>query len=224
MKLIRFLFLCILGTSFIQSSAQDNYLAEIGIVGGGSFYLGDANNQLFQNTQPAYGAFLRYKFDTRLALRAELNRTTVAGTFQNVSNQVINFFNPVYAVDLCGEFNFFDLQKNEYQRFSKPYSPYIFAGLGLMTDLYVGQKLPGISIPFGVGMKLKLNDRWNLNAQWSNRILLSDHMEGIDQLNNPYGLNGSNILNNDILSTITIGLSYDFWKKPCNCNNNSNNR
>ncbi len=220
MKLIRFLFFCLLGTSFIQVSAQDNYLAEIGIGGGGSYYLGDANSQLFSNTQLAYGAFLRYKFDTRLALRGELTRTTVAGTFQNTSNQIIHFFNPVYAVDLCGEFNFFDLQKNEYQRFSKIYSPYIFAGAGIMTDLYVGQKLPGISIPFGVGMKLKLSDRWNLNAQWSNRLLLSDNLEGIDQLNNPNGLNGSNIFNNDILSSFTIGISYDFWKKPCNCNSN----
>lgn len=222
MKIIRLLFLCIVGLATMQTSAQeDSYVGEIGISAGSSFYLGDANNQLFNNNQPALGVYFRYNFNPRLAFRTELNRTGIAGEYNNASNQLISFDNPVYTVDFCGEFNFFELGEKEYQRFSKSFSPYIFAGLGMMTDLYTNQNYPGISIPFGVGLKVILSDRWNLNAQWSNRLLLSDHMEGVEILNNPYGLNGSNVFNNDLLSTLTIGVSYNFWKKQCDCKNNT---
>jgi hypothetical protein len=39
--------------------------------------------------------------------------------------------------------------------------------------------------------------------------------------NNPNNLNGTNVFNNDLLSTITIGISYDIWKKKCDCLNNN---
>ena len=35
--------------------AQETYRAEIGVQGGGSYYLGDANKQMFDNTQPSFG-------------------------------------------------------------------------------------------------------------------------------------------------------------------------
>lgn len=199
---------------------MDVYKAEIGVTGGGSYYLGDANNKLFYNLQPSYGGFFRYVLDTRIAFRAELNSALIKGNFSYLNSPIV-INNTVYSVDICGEFNFFDLENNPYKRFSKKFSPYIFAGIGGMTDLYMGQKLPEISIPFGVGMKFKLGNRWNLNIQWSNKLLLSDQMEGIPALNNPAQLNGSNVFNNDLLSTITVGISFDIWKKECDCLNSN---
>jgi hypothetical protein len=216
MKLIRFFFVCIFGLSTIFASAQafdrDVYRAEIGIIGGGSFYIGDANSLLFNNMQIAYGGFFRYNLNPRFAFKAELISTTVSGPGFNPNN--------IFAGDITAEFNFFDLENSPYKRFSKTYSPYIFAGMGLFTDMYVKQfeNFPNfISLPFGVGMKVKLGKRWNLNAQWSNRLsLLSDNME--DNLNFAEPTN-SNIFNNDLLSTVTIGVSYDIWKKKCDCMN-----
>lgn len=221
MKQIRLLFVCILCLSAVFASAQvfekDEYKAEIGVIGGGSFYLGDANKLLFNNLEVAYGGFFRYNFNPRLAVKAELISSTVSG---------LGFKpNMIYAGDLTAEFNFFDLERNPYKRFNKTFSPYIFTGLGIFTDMYIGQfsNFPNfISLPFGVGMKVKLGKRWNLNAQWSNRLsLLSDNMEDNILFSNPNNLNGSNIFNNDLLSTVTIGLSYDIWKKKCDCLNNN---
>jgi hypothetical protein len=199
---------------------RDVYKAEIGVTGGGSYYLGDANSLLFYNLQPSYGGFIRYVLNPRIAFRAELNSALVLGDFTYLNSPVV-LNNTVYSVDFCGEFNFFDLENNPYKRLSKTFSPYIFAGIGGMTDLYNGQKLPEISIPFGIGMKFKLGNRWNLNIQWSNKLLFSDYLEGIPALNNPQGLNGINIFNNDLLSTITLGVSFDIWKKECDCLNNN---
>lgn len=68
-------------------------------------------------------------------------------------------------------------------------------------------------------MKLKLGNRFNINLQWANRLLLTDNLEGVSTLNNANGLNGSNVFHNDLLSTLTVGISLDVWRKECNCMN-----
>jgi len=212
LKKIRLVLLSILCFAFLNVSAQEDYLAEIGISAGGAYYLGDANNQLFSNPQLAYGTFFRYRFNPRIALKAEFNRAKIAWDGNSIGNQV-------NALDVCGEFNFFDLDPNLNKRTSRTFSPYIFAGIGMINNLYIGNNTYNASIPFGVGVKLKIAPRWNLNAQWSNRLSMSDKMEGVLELNNSGNLNGSNFTNNDLFSTFAVGISYDFWERPCDCKN-----
>jgi hypothetical protein len=163
--------------------------------------------------------FFRFSYDPRLAVKGELTSTTVQGT---------GFNNHVFAIDMTGEFNFFDLEKKENAQNSKIFSPYIFAGVGMMNYKYQEgnskKLLLNPSIPFGLGMKLKLGTRWNLNVQWTTRLLLADDLEGVAEFKNPGDLNGSNPFNNDILSSLTIGISYNIWKKICDCKNSSTNK
>ena len=224
LKKIRFIGLSFLCMFVAEASAQTVYKAEIGIAAGGAYYLGDANNQLFKNIQPAFGGFFRYKFSPRLALKVELYSTSIKGDF--VADSVhYNLNKSVNSADIVGEFNFFDFEKNKNNRLSKLFSPYIFAGIGGMTGMYTGQKIPILGIPFGVGMKFKLADRWNLHAQWSNKLLFADNLEQNTDptistpLNNSGNLNGSNIFNNDLISTVTVGISFDFWEQKCDCKN-----
>jgi hypothetical protein len=222
-RLVTLVALCLFTTLLSAQEVlpdKDVYKAEIGVTSGGSYYLGDANSKLFYNLQQSYGGFLRYILNPRIAFRTEINSSLIKGSFTYLNSPVV-INNTVYSVDFCGEFNFFDLENNPYKRLSKTFSPYIFAGIGGMTDLYNGQKFPEMSIPFGIGMKFKLGNRWNLNLQWSNKLLLSDNLEGDPALNNPGGLNGTNPFNNDLLSTLTIGISFDIWKKGCDCLNNN---
>jgi hypothetical protein len=86
-----------------------------------------------------------------------------------------------------------------------------------MNYLYEEQQSVSVSLPFGVGIKVKLGKRFNFNAQFSNRLLFNDNLEGLEIFNDPYGLNGSNFLNNDMLSTLTIGITFDFWRRKCDC-------
>lgn len=82
-------------------------------------------------------------------------------------------------------------------------------------------------VPVGIGLKWKFDDRWQLQVAWQHQIYFSDNVEGylpgIDftqddklteltqgVLNNSHDLNGFNILNNDLTSTLTIGISYEF--------------
>ncbi len=203
-------FLCCLCTTI--RAQRNDYRAEIGLLGGAAYYLGDANLTPFKHTTANYGALFRYRFTTRLAARAELSRTTLYG-----GSDELAFSQAANLLDLCGEFNFFDLEKNEYKRFSKTFAPYLFVGVGAMNYTYEGASAFGVSIPFGIGIKVKLGGRLNFNAQFSNRLLLKDDLEGMAVYNDPYGLNGSNFMNNDLLSTLTVGFTYDIWKKGCDC-------
>jgi hypothetical protein len=182
--------------------SQSEYLAELGVNGGISYLLDDKNSVPFNNTFLELGLIYRHNFNERLSAHLAWNNT------RNI------YFNPLDTImlniiDLCGEFNFFDLIKRQYKPRSTNFSPYIFAGAGFAFN----QQTSGFNIPFGVGIKYKLGSRFNLNAQWAHRLMLNtDKLEGIES-----ALNGSNFMNKDLISTFTIGLSYDFWKRPCDC-------
>jgi len=219
---------------------EDVYVAEVGFNTGGSFYIGDANSLMFNNTQIAYGPFIRYNVDPRFSVKAELGITQITGQYLDpVDLLQKSFTNSIRNLDVCAEYNFFDLEKLDYKLFSKTFSPFIFGGLGYMSYTY---DRPDFGIApfnptahynyikpifvFGLGMKVMIAKRININFQWSNRLLITDSgdtMEGLSKLDHgkdgSIPKNGSNIFNNDLLSTMTIGVSFDIWKKQCDCLN-----
>lgn len=80
-------------------------------------------------------------------------------------------------------------------------------------------------IPVGVGLKWRFAPRWQLQLAWQHQIYMlnGDGLEGVisqadpAKFNDSYQMNGSNILNNDIISTLTVGLVFEFAhdKKIC---------
>ncbi len=213
-KLIRITFAAVLVLFVGIVKAQYEYRSEIGVLGGGSFYLGDANNQLFANNKTSFGLIYRQKLDTRLAITGSWNKTNVVGTGAGES-----FDNPINAIDLYGEFNFFDYDDKIYKPNSKKHSLFLFAGIGGMIFPYESVKPNTFMFSYigGLGYKIMLGERFHLNFIWSQRLLLADKMEGKSQLNNAKGLNGTNIFNNDMLSTFSVGLTYNIGKKKCKC-------
>ena len=247
------IFLCFFFILFFSfnSKSQDEYRAEIGLQGGANIYTGDVNTvakpdyflQNMKNIQPDFGLFFRYRFNPRTALRLGYDYSTVNGSYTYNVNTSQQLSQTLHIVDMTGEYNFFDLENDPYKRYSKKYSPYIFAGLGVIyipdaETLF--QKKYAPTIPFGIGLKWKMAKRWNLNVQWTNQLLLSDNLEGTIRLDygeliKDWDLNGNpvwpndlspiptwtkriNPMNNDLLSGLTVGISFDFWKKGCDCN------
>ena len=214
-KRIRLYLSCLFTLFYTLLFSQEDFKAEIGLMGGGAYYLGDANTLPFMNLQPAYGGFFRYRHDDRTATKIEWNKTKITAT-----DPV--FTNSVNVLDLTWEFNFFDLEQNPYKRRTRLLSTYIFGGLGFITFPYLSAQSFNMSLPFGVGMKLKLADRLNFNVQWSTRLAFTDKLEGVALLNDPAKLNGSSISNKDLLSTLTAGFSLDIWKNECDCKDKKN--
>ena len=197
------------------------------VMAGLGYYVGDATSGIFQDVQMAAGAQLRYKFDQRWSLQ-------VKGLWQPIAYSVDNqyYHNPVWNIDMTAEFNFFRFGMHPYDQRVKTISPFIFIGVGTSLckrvaslksepmEVRDGYNIPNMYIPLGIGVKWKFAERWQLQASWQHQVYVcnGDYLEGLDNpngidLNDSYELNGINIMNNDLLSSLTVGIVYEFWKK-----------
>jgi hypothetical protein len=77
---IRLYLSCLFSIFYSFLFSQEDYKAEIGLMGGGAYYLGDANSLVFMNLQPAYGGFFRYRYDDRIATKVEWNKTNITSS------------------------------------------------------------------------------------------------------------------------------------------------
>ena len=217
-------------------AAVKEYRCEVGLQLGGGYYVGDANERIFMTPLEVYGGQFRYKFDQRWALQLKAQRQRLS--FEYLST---TYYNPVLHVDVTAEFNFFRFGIDAHDRRVKRFTPFIFFGVGtsvFTTDashkghetypLLNGQQPlliqaeeigAGVYMPLGFGLKWKFHERWQLQAAWQHQVYLinGDGLEGVAELKDPDNLNGTNILNNDYVSTMTIGVVYEFAPKKRVC-------
>lgn len=204
----------------LAQTPDKTYLCELGLLGGCGYYVGDAAPHIFMHPREAYGVLFRYKFDDRWAIQAKLSGQRI---------QEPNVFeNRLYNADVMGEFNFLRFgSKNEYDSRVKPYTPYIFIGVGTGVNMHDSVYTQGgtprwssIYIPVGIGFKWKFAERFGLNIAWQHNIYCADGIEGKKEQDNTHGLNGWNIMNMDLTGMLTVGLTVEFapQKAPCrNC-------
>ena len=70
LKTKRIALICVFCSFCSYFFAQENdYRAEIGLLGGVAYYIGDANQTLFKDLTLDYGALFRYRFTTRFSAR-----------------------------------------------------------------------------------------------------------------------------------------------------------
>lgn len=109
--------------------------------------------------------------------------------------------------------------------------------MDLSTDKYPRLTSSGFEslmmyIPVGIGVKWKITERWQLQACWQHQIYMADNIEGYMSgydaedaikaggesiLNNSHNLNGYSIFNNDLTSTLTVGVVFEFGKRGRMC-------
>ncbi len=133
------------------------------------------------------------------------------------------------------EFNFLDFLRNDSEfRFS----PYAFFGLGYSLFLSKGNihafnvseryNVTTLVIPFGGGIKYRLDDRWTLAAELGFRPTLTDYFDKIDSTepaiprnidpvnpNQPYGINFGNPHDKDWYYFLGVTISYTFASTKC---------
>ena len=216
---------------------DEEYRCEVGLQVGGGYYVGDMHKHIFMEPLEVVGGQFRYKFDQRWALQIKAQRQRI--TFRNETRDTI-FYNPLMHVDVTAEFNFFRFGYNVHDRRVKKFTPFVSLGVGMTVFnteasykgnenyLLSGQQplllqadSVGVSvyIPLSIGVKWKFHKRWQLQAAWQHQIYIvnGDGLEGIDYLDNSHELNGVNILNNDYMSTLTVGVVYEFAREKKKC-------
>ena len=223
-------FIILLCLVFLRTVAQDNgpeYLYEIGGSVGGAFYMGDANkSMLFKEVNPAIETLFRYNVNLRIAWKANLSWARVSGTTEGLENVFpdhaqASFEKNLFDLGGQGEFNFFPYSDKYKQFNTKRISPYIAAGGGFAFATGSDDQFFSPYLSLSTGAKYKLKNRINIGAEWSIRKLFSDRLDvsgGNELLDNPYGIESSLIKNKDWYSMFTIGITYEFGLRYCNCN------
>ena len=204
-------------TSHISPLKADNrpYLCELGLQAGCGYYVGDAAPHIFMHPREAYGVHFRYKFTKRWALQAKVAGQRITGHDYTMQGEQLEtmWTNSVYSADVMAEFNFFRFgAANKYDKRIRPYTPYIFLGIGVG---YYESVAP--YIPLGVGFKWKFSEHCGLNVAWQHNIYMSDNLENRETLDNKYNMNGSNWMNCDLTGQLTVGLVVEFGKAAREC-------
>ena len=187
---------------------------ELGVMGGGSYYLGEMNTAVhFSGTQLAFGVLARYNLNKRWSVKFGYNRGKIKGDDSKnafIPDKGLNFESKLNDITLVGEFNFLDYFTGSKKTY---FTPYIFAGVGFFTfspKSYSGVDLQaigtegqnagfdgrspynkwGISFPFGLGVKYSLSERFGLGVEWGMRKTFTDYL---DDASTSYYLTGSDI-------------------------------
>ena len=205
------------------------YLCEIGLQGGCGYYVGDAAQHIFMHPREAYGVHFRYKFTKRWAIQAKVSGQRITGYDYTMDGRKLDtrWQNQLINVDVMAEFNFFRFgEANRYDKRIKPYTPYIFLGIGAGVYGANGENKPIFNhamayIPLGIGFKWKFHDCVGLNIAWQHNIYMADNLESRESLDNKYQMNVWNWMNCDLTGMLTAGIVFEFGraKAPCRiCN------
>ncbi len=162
----------------------------------------------FKQTHAAYGGFLRYNFNNYITAKLNVYSGTISGEDSNAGNETrrqrnLSFRNNLLEVGLTGEFNILGYQPFNLERV---FSPYVFAGIAMVrhnpkafidgnwVELQPlgteGQglssepdrefyKLTQFSVPFGIGAKYAINDKWNLGLEFGVRRTFTDYLDDV---------------------------------------------
>lgn len=182
--------------STAYSFAEYNH--ELGLTGGISSYLGEANYNIpFHRPQMALGGMYRYNIDTRWAIKVSAMYAQAEGDTRDFNNQFpgieyATFKRNYVDASLSVEFNFLDLGLGKYARGNYKATPYIMLGVGLTAynNMSEAKNMYRFSIPVGIGGKWKINKRWTLGVEWTIHKLFADDFDVTNSsnrvLDNPY--------------------------------------
>lgn len=171
--------------------------ADIGIWGGSSTYLGDIKEAPpLQTFNLNFGAFFRYNFNARVAMRAQFLTGSFAadGMVEDIS---FNFSGKnAQDISFMVEINYLKYILGEKKT---PFTPYILGGLGVMYFPYqldpvvmalinpnypllntIEESVIAPAIPFGFGIKFSVGPRLGVGAEYQMRKLLDDRFDNLD--------------------------------------------
>ncbi len=204
---------------------DDGYLMELGLGGGGSFYMGDANNRLYRDTNGMFSFMARYNVNSRFALKGSLSAAGITGSSKNafgvIPGDEIRFSRTVYDFGVQVEWGFcgYGLQDwNDCHRLA----PYGLLGIGMTFAPEPVSNDFAANFPIGLGVKYKLSERVNIGLEWTMRFTTSDRLDVTQtydtSLENPFLIKGKGIKNKDSYSFTMLYVTFDVFRRPCNCN------
>lgn len=204
---------------------DDGYLMEIGLGGGGSFYMGDANSTLYNNTNGVFSVIARYNVNPRFSLKADLAAAGISGSTEYAYGELpgdeLRFSRTVYDFGVQVEWGFCGYGMEGWGG-NHRLAPYGLLGLGLTYAPKPVQNDFGANFPVGLGVRYKLSERVNVGLEWTMRFSTSDRLDVTHDygtsLKDPFMIKGKGIKNKDSYSFTMLYVTFDIFKRPCHCN------
>jgi len=214
-----FLLIALISTFFFTNEQSKT---EIGIILGTSYYNGDINHsQQFYSPSFAGGLILKYNIDKHLAIGVKGFYGSLKGNdndFSNPENQLrqASFSTGVIDISALVEFNFMSYASSGFiKKNDERFTPFVFLGIGGSYVFNSSGFSNPITIPFGLGIKYNIFDRFTLGLEWSFHKTFNDEIDGVitiqDSENTPV------IHNDDWYSLCGISLSYKIFKEAIDC-------
>ncbi len=194
--------LLVTNMAYSQAGKRTFKQHEVGILIGGSYYIGDLNpRKHFNSVQPAGGIFYRYTPNYRYAFRGGVNFGTIMADDSQSSDEDqlqrnLNFKSRITELNLIAEFNFLEYRiSNDKYKFTT----YLFLGIDVFTFRPQAQvnnqwvdlqplrtegedkryKLTQMSIPFGIGLKMNVSKQVGIGFEWGPRKTFTDYLDDV---------------------------------------------
>ena len=203
--------ICLILFIISHKNAKSQYTTnqEIGILGGGAYYIGDINNAHFNNLQPIAGITYRTNFDRRISFKSSFIYSNIAADDKNSSdpinrNRDLHFKSNIKELSGQIEFNFLPYEKGNSLY---PWTTFVFAGVSIFNhnpkaEASDGQwyalqplgtegqgttfrpylkkyPLTQFSIPFGGGIKISMNQDLNMIFEYGIRKTFTDYLDDV---------------------------------------------
>lgn len=163
----------------------------------------------FAQAQLQYGGVLRYNYDTRWAFRIDYSRVNVTADDKKIGwrpERGLNFMSKIHDFSFVVEFNFIEYYTGNP---TNNVSPYIFGGISVFQytayaevggtwvdlsnhltednpanpkwyDKAFGKTSPiGLSLPFGMGVKLSLTRHMAATVEWRMQKTFTDYLDDV---------------------------------------------
>lgn len=202
------LILIILSSSVFSQRENFKSRSSLGIMAGGSYYIGDLNPyKHFQNTHISGGLIYRYYINSRIELRGTLMYGKVSASDANSSIEVhrlrnLSFQSRIYEISSGIEFNYKNYKIGDTKYY---FTPYMTIGLGIarinpsrmMNDELIelqplgteGQgsalnnkdpySLTQLVIPLGIGFKINIGERSAISFEYGIRKTFTDYLDDV---------------------------------------------
>lgn len=187
--------------------------------------MGDANTELYNNTNGVFSFVARYNVNSRFSLKANLAAAGISGStdgsYGTLPGDGLKFSRTLYDFGVQIEWGFCGYGMDGWDG-TRRLAPYGLLGIGMTYAPEPARNDFGANFPIGLGVRYKLSERVNIGLEWSMRFSTSDRLDVTadsgTSLENPFMIKGKGIKNKDSYSFTMLYVTFDIFKRPCNCN------
>lgn len=208
------------------TTTSHSQINEVGIILGGSNYIGDVGSETYINPNSLMvGVLYKKNLNPRIAVRGTFTMSQLKADDVDSNNSYrnlrdINFKNNLKELAIGLEFNYFEYNLEDYRKSRTPYILIEIAAFNYSTIVdgndssnYEFDSKTSFSVPFGVGYKSKLFGDFAIAVEVRARYTFEDDLDYNNQ--DIQALNFGNPNNNDWYVFSGFSLVYSFGRPPC---------